>query len=244
MRKKLVAGNWKMNMLSEDAMSFLDAVIPRLADEALVCAPFTLLPEMSKRARGTKLQIGAQNMHFESSGAYTGEISGDMLLDIGIKYVILGHSERRMYFGECDEHINRKAKAALSKGMTPIICCGESENQENPMEYVASQIRAAFRDICDKDASKTLIACEPIWAIGTGKTATPDVAQKMISHLRSTLRERYGSIADQVRILYGGSVKPSNIASFLGEPDIDGALVGGASLEADSFVEMVKNSKI
>lgn len=166
-----------------------------------------------------------------------------MLLDIGVEYVILGHSERRMYFGECDRDVNQKAKTALSKGLKPIICCGESEDQENPMEFVASQIVAAYQGISAEAASESLIAYEPIWAIGTGKTATPDVAQKMISHLRNTLRELYGSTADYIRILYGGSVKASNIASFLSRADIDGALVGGASLEADSFVEMVKNSK-
>lgn len=244
MRKKLVAGNWKMNMLTEDAMKFLDSVIPRLADEALVCAPFTLLSEMAKKSHQTKLRIGAQNMHFESFGAYTGEVSADMLLDIGVKYVILGHSERRMYFGEKDGEINKKMRTALSKGLVPIVCCGESENQENPPEYVAGQIIAAFRDIDAESASKAIVAYEPIWAIGTGKTATPEIAQNMIAHLRETLRKLYGSIAERILILYGGSVKSGNIASFLSQQDIDGALVGGASLDADSFVEMVKNSKL
>ncbi|MDO4754406.1 MAG: triose-phosphate isomerase [Bacillota bacterium] len=243
MRKKLVAGNWKMNMLTKDAMFFLDAVIPRLADEALICAPFTLLSAMAAKACDTKLAIGAQNMYFEESGAFTGEISADMLSDVGVKVVILGHSERRMYFGETDEDIRRKTAAALAKGLIPIVCCGESENQENPADFVSGQLIQAFRGVDSGEASNIIVAYEPIWAIGTGKTATPEVAQKMIAHLRETLRGIFGECAEHIRILYGGSVKPSNIRDFLSQPDIDGVLVGGASLSPDSFVEMVANAK-
>lgn len=246
-RKKLVAGNWKMNMLSSDARRFLEEAVPNLADEAVVCVPFTVLSQMSERIRALstgkpKLAVGAQTMSEKDFGAYTGEIAAEMLIDVGAEYVILGHSERRMYFHETDEAVNAKTLAALAKGLIPIVCCGEAENQPNPEAFVGGQIRRVVEGISKSDSSKLIIAYEPIWAIGTGKTATPETAQKMISHIRTELREVFGEQAEEIRILYGGSVKASNIRDFLAQEDIDGALVGGASMDAASFVAMVEEA--
>lgn len=238
MRKKLVVGNWKMNMLTAPALDFVAKVAAGLCGEACVCAPFTVLSDMSKAASGSKLRIGAQNMYFKESGAYTGEVSPAMLRDIGVEYVILGHSERRMYFGETDADICSKVRTALDSGIAPILCCGESAGRENPADFVKSQISAALSGVRAEELGKVIIAYEPIWAIGTGKTATPDVAQNMIHILRESLRVSHGNAADDVLFLYGGSVNSENISDFLKCEDIDGALVGGASLDAQNFLDM------
>ncbi len=242
MRKKLVAGNWKMNMTKEEAVSFFETVSARIKDRAIVFAPFTLLATLSELAN-EHLEVGAQNMYFEESGAFTGEISADMLLDFDIVNVVLGHSERRGIFKESDDEVHQKLCVALEKNMNPIVCVGESlETREagKAEVFVKSQVEAAFRAIGADDAEKVLVAYEPIWAIGTGKTASSADAERMCAAIREVLRASYGDVAERISILYGGSVKPSNIDELMACENIDGALVGGASLKTDSFVEMVE----
>ncbi len=239
MRKKIVIGNWKMNMLTERARGFAKQVAPRLASTAVVCAPFTVLSVLSEAAKGTILKVGAQDMYFQESGAYTGEISAGMLLDVGAGYVIVGHSERRLYFGETDADVRHKVETALKNGLIPIVCCGEPLDTEAPKDFVKAQLIAALEGVSGEQLSNIVVAYEPVWAIGTGKTATPEVAQDMIGSLRFVLKERFGDAAEEVLFLYGGSVNEKNIAEFLVCDDIDGALVGGASLDPDSFVQMV-----
>lgn len=246
MRKPIIAGNWKMHKTIAEGVAFINAVKNEVANsdvEALVCAPFTLLPALVEAAKGTNVKIGAQNMHFEDKGAFTGEVSADMLLDLGVTHVIIGHSERRQYFAETDETVNLKAKKALSKGLTPIVCCGETLEQREAGEtkaLVKVQIEKAFDGISAADAPKVVVAYEPIWAIGTGKTASSQDANDVIAYIREVLENVYGDeISEEVRIQYGGSVKPSNVEEIMNEADIDGALVGGASLEASDFVQLV-----
>lgn len=246
MRKPIIAGNWKMHKTISEGVAFIDAVKNEIVNtdiEALVCAPFTLLPSLVEAAKGTNVKIGAQNMHFEDKGAFTGEVSADMLLDLGVTHVIIGHSERRQYFGETDETVNKKALKALSKGLTPIVCCGETLEQREAGETKAlckMQIEKAFEGISASDAPKVVVAYEPIWAIGTGKTASSQDANDVIAYIREVLEAVYSDeVSEEIRIQYGGSVKPSNIEEIMNEADIDGALVGGASLEPSDFVQLV-----
>lgn len=246
MRKPIIAGNWKMHKTVAEGLAFIDAIKPEVSGtdvEVLVCAPFTLLPSLVEAAKGTNIKIGAQNMHYEDHGAYTGEVSADMLLDIGITHVIIGHSERRQYFAETDETVNLKTRKALSKGLTPVVCCGESLEQREAGEtktVCKTQIVKAFENISPADASKVVVAYEPIWAIGTGKTSSSKDANDVIAYIREVLAALYSTeVSEEIRIQYGGSVKPANVEEIMNETDIDGALVGGASLEADSFVQLV-----
>lgn len=246
MRKPIIAGNWKMHKTVAEGVRFVEAVAPQVSStevEVLVCAPYTLLPALVNAAKGTRVQIGAQNMHFEDKGAFTGEVSADMLLDIGVTHVIIGHSERRQYFGETDETVNLKLHKALSKGLVPVMCCGETLDQREAGDTKAvckRQVEKGFEGISEAEASKVVVAYEPIWAIGTGKTASSADANDVIAFIRSVLEGLYGSdVSEEIRIQYGGSVKPANVEEIMNEVDIDGALVGGASLEADSFVQLV-----
>jgi triosephosphate isomerase (TIM) len=246
MRKPIIAGNWKMHKKVAEAVAFIDAVKTEIVSsdvEALVCAPFTLLPSLVEATKGTAIKVGAQNMHFEDKGAFTGEVSADMLLDIGVTHVIIGHSERRQYFAETDETVNKKTIKALQKGLTPIVCCGETLEQREAGEtkaLVKVQIEKAFAGISAADAPKVVIAYEPIWAIGTGKTASSQDANDVIAYIRQVLEGIYGDeTSEEVRIQYGGSVKPSNVEEIMNESDIDGALVGGASLEPSDFIQLV-----
>jgi len=246
MRKPIIAGNWKMHKTVAEGVAFINAVKNEVEGtdvEALICAPYTLLPSLVEAAKGTSVKIGAQNMHFEDKGAFTGEVSADMLLDIGVTHVIIGHSERRQYFGETNETVNKKAHKALQKGLTPIVCCGETLEQREAGEtksHCKVQIEEAFTGIAAADAPKVVIAYEPIWAIGTGKTASSQDANDVIAFIREVLVGLYGdAVSEEVRIQYGGSVKPANVEEIMNESDIDGALVGGASLEPSDFVQLV-----
>lgn len=246
MRKPIIAGNWKMHKTVAEGIAFIKEVAPKVEGtdvEVLVCAPFTMLPALVEAAKGTHVKIGAQNMHYEDKGAFTGEISADMLLDIGVTHAIIGHSERRQFFAETDETVNLKAKKALSKGLTPVVCCGETLEEreaEKTKEICENQIVKAFEGITADDAQKVVVAYEPIWAIGTGKTASSEDANDVIAFIRTVLAKIYDdAVSEEIRIQYGGSVKPSNIEELMNQTDIDGALVGGASLEADSFVDLV-----
>lgn len=250
MRTPIVAGNWKMFKTIAEAKQFAEAVKQRDAVagvEQVVCAPFTALAALAEALKGTDVALGAQNMHFEEQGAFTGEISPLMLKEIGVRYVIIGHSERRQYFNETDESVNKKTLAALKHGLRPIVCVGESlEEREagKTAEVVRKQTEAALTDVTPDQLADVVIAYEPIWAIGTGKSSTAADANETIAIIRSVIAERFGQQeADKVRIQYGGSVKPENIGGYMAEKDIDGALVGGASLTADSFFALVKGAK-
>ncbi|MDN5352480.1 MAG: triosephosphate isomerase [Clostridiales bacterium] len=246
MRKPIIAGNWKMHKSIKDGVAFVEAVKPQVKGtdvEVLICAPYTLLAPLVEAAKGSNVQIGAQNMHYEDKGAFTGEVSADMLLEIGVTHVIIGHSERRQYYAETDETVNLKTKKALSKGLVPVVCCGETLEQREAGETKSvckRQVEAAFSGIDAKDATTVVVAYEPIWAIGTGKTATSEDANDVIAYIREILLGLYGEeVSEELRIQYGGSVKPNNVEELMNQPDIDGALVGGASLEPDSFVALV-----
>ncbi len=250
MRKPIVAGNWKMNKTVADALKLVDEIKAQLKDEqkvdVVLCPPFTALAAVGQAIQGTKIDLGAQNMHTEKSGAYTGEIAADMLKDLGCHYVILGHSERRQYFKEADAFVNKKAKAALAAGLIPIVCVGEqlAERESGWTEaVVGTQVRGSLAGLTANDMLKTVIAYEPVWAIGTGKTATPAQAQEVHAFIRSVLKEMLDEhVAQSVRIQYGGSVKASNAKELFHQPDIDGGLIGGASLEAASFVDIVRGA--
>ena len=247
MRRKVIAGNWKMYKNRDEAISFIYEVSSQVPSkdqvETVICAPAVFLRDLVKR-EGEDLRIGAQNMYFEDQGAYTGEISADMLTSYGVEYVVLGHSERRGLFFETDELINKKTKQAIKKGITPIVCCGESlETREagTTEAFVSKQIIAAYEGISKEEALKTIVAYEPIWAIGTGVTATSEQANDTIKMVRQTLASLYDQdAASQIRILYGGSVKPANVEELLAMSDIDGALIGGASLDPQSFITLAK----
>lgn len=215
--------------------------------ESVICAPFTALPALVEAARGTTLKIGAQNLHHEDSGAFTGEISGAMLKDLGVTYVIIGHSERRAYFAETNEIVNKKMHAAFRHGLVPIVCVGEKleEREEGQTKEVCRvQAKAAFAGLTAEQAASVVVAYEPIWAIGTGKSSTAEDAGEVIGYIRDVIAEMYDrDVADKVRIQYGGSVKPGNIAEFMARPEIDGALVGGASLEPASYIQLVEGAK-
>ncbi len=247
-RKPFLAGNWKMYKTISEAISFakeFKGSVSSVKDrDILICASFTLLPALAKEFEGTNIMLGAQNMYFEKEGAFTGEVSPAQLVDAGVKYVILGHSERRHIFGETDELINKKVKAAFQYGLLPILCVGEllEEREKGKTEdVVKTQVVEGFKGLSAEEALKVTIAYEPVWAIGTGKTATPEDADNVHSFIRKVLIEIYNSdVAEKIRIQYGGSVKPENIDSLMAKPNIDGALVGGASLKVDSFTRIVK----
>ena len=247
-RKKIIAGNWKMYKTPQEAREYVQAFLPLVADhtrdEIVLCAPFIDLPAMVDAVQGSNVGVGAQNMHWEKEGAYTGEISPAMLVATHVPYVIIGHSERRQYFNETDDTVNRKLEVALEHGLTPIVCVGEvlEEREANLTEDVLRrQCSRAFRGISGKKAAKLVLAYEPVWAIGTGKTATPEIAEEAHLVIRHEAEKAFGKdFANVLRIQYGGSVKPDNAKSLMSQPDIDGALVGGASLDPTNFAKIVK----
>ena len=246
MRRKVIAGNWKMNMLPNEAMACIEQLAQLVKDtenEVILCVPYTDLFYSLLTAQGTNIKIGAQNMHFEEKGAFTGEVSGPMLKCIGVEYVIIGHSERRQYFAETDETVNKKIKAALANELKPIVCVGETLEQRESgkaEEIFTTQTRKAFEGLSAEDAKKVIIAYEPIWAIGTGKTATSEDANNSVKAIRNEIRNLYGDdVAEEIIIQYGGSVKSSNAKELFTTSDIDGGLVGGASLQADEFAKIV-----
>ena len=245
MRKPIIAGNWKMHKTIAEALEFVNEVKDSVNNdkvEAVICAPFTLLKDLKQATKGTNIKIGAQNMHFEEKGAFTGEISPLMLKELDMDYVVIGHSERRQYFNETDETVNKKVLKALEVGIDPILCVGETlEEREagNTKDVCKVQVEKALENVSKEDLAKVVIAYEPVWAIGTGKTATSEDANDVIAYIREVVANLYGELANEVRIQYGGSVKPSNVAEIMNQSDIDGALVGGASLEANDYVELV-----
>lgn len=253
MRKYLIAGNWKMNAGPSEASQLIKNIRKELANkpiksEVLVCPPFISIPAVQEELSGlNSVLVGAQNVHFEDNGAYTGELSTQMLKEAGCRYVIIGHSERRAYFGETDETVNKKAKKSLNDGLKPIICVGESLEQRKAGEHedlVKKQVTAAFAGIDAESAKKVVVAYEPIWAIGTGETASPEQAQEMHEIIRKELAGLYNDeTASAIRVLYGGSMKPENAADLLGQPDVDGGLIGGASLKAHSFVSIINTAE-
>lgn len=248
MRKKIIAGNWKMNKSADEARTLALALRRAIGEmkhpEVVICPPFTAMGEVAAVLKGSRLRLGAQNMHQADSGAYTGEISARMLLTIGCTEVILGHSERRSLFSETDQAVNAKAKKALAAGLTPIVCVGETlaQRESGAMEKVIEQqIHGSLDSLSEADLKRTVIAYEPVWAIGTGKVATPDQAEEVHRHIRRLLSDMHGgNAAAEVTILYGGSVKADNAAGLFEMENIDGALVGGASLVADEFAAIVK----
>ena len=239
-RKKIIAGNWKMNMTPSEAVKLVEELKPLVVNDevdVVFCVPaIDIIPAM-EAAKGTNIQIGAENMYFEEKGAYTGEISPNMLVDAGVKYVIIGHSERREYFAETDETVNNKVLKAFEHGLTPIICCGETLTQREQgitLDWIRQQIKIAFQNVTAEQAKTAVIAYEPIWAIGTGKTATSDQAEEVCGAIRACIAEVYDeATAAEIRIQYGGSVNAGNAAELFAKPDIDGGLVGGASLKPD-----------
>lgn len=249
MRKPVMAGNWKMNKTRDEALQFIYAVSDKLPDnnklDSIICAPAVILRDLVKR-QGDNLKIGAQNMHYENSGAFTGEVSPVMLTSTGVEYVIIGHSERRAYFNETDETVNLKVKAALTHGLKPIVCCGESLEQREAgttFEVLDKQIDMALKNVSKKDMANVIIAYEPIWAIGTGKVASPAMADEACGYIRSLVKNHYDAdTAESTRILYGGSVSTKSVSELMAQPNIDGGLVGGASLDAASFVELCEKA--
>lgn len=240
MRRKIVAGNWKMNKTPSEAVGLINELIPLVKSEdvdVVFCVPYVVLPTALELVKDTNIEIGAQNMYYEENGAYTGEISPSMLTDLGVRYVILGHSERREYFNETNEDINKKVLKAFEHGLTPIVCCGETLAQREQgvtIDFVRTQIKIAFQNITAEQAKKAVIAYEPIWAIGTGKVATTEQAEEVCKAVRECIAEVYDDeTANAIRIQYGGSVNGSNAAELFAQADIDGGLVGGASLKAD-----------
>ena len=247
MRKPIIAGNWKMYKTRDEVLSFVYAVNEKMPStdlvDSVVCAPALYLRDLVKR-QGSNLKIGAQNMHFAEEGAYTGEVAPKMLVDTGVKYVIIGHSERRAMFNETDESVNKKLHAAFNHSLTPILCVGEMlEHRESGQteSVIKEQIVKDLEGLTSEQVTELVIAYEPIWAIGTGKTATPEVADETCGFIRETVKELYGeSVSEAIRIQYGGSVKVNNIKELMAKPNIDGALIGGASLEADNFIYFVE----
>lgn len=248
MRKRVIAGNWKMNKTLTEATQFVDEVVKSIpADEkveAIVCAPFPHLATLVEKTKGTNLKISAQNTHFEENGAFTGEVSPVMLKDLGVSHVVIGHSERREYFAETDETVNKKTHAAFNHGLTPIVCVGETLEQREAnetMSLVETQVKKALEGLTNEQVAQTIIAYEPVWAIGTGKTASNEDANEVCAHIRNVVKSLTDeATAEAIVIQYGGSVKPSNVDELLAQSDIDGALVGGASLKADSFLQLVE----
>lgn len=252
MRKTIIAGNWKMYKTIPEAIELANGLKRELYDleveeiDIVLCPPFTCLSEVSEVVMNSNIQLGAQDVYWQEEGAFTGEISPKMLLDAGCKFVIIGHSERRQFFSETNETVNKKIKAVLANGLTPIMCVGEtlSEREKNlTFKVLEDHVQNGLKDISEKDALKIVIAYEPVWAIGTGKTATPDQAQEAHKYIRGLLVKMYNNdVADSIRIQYGGSVKPDNIAELMKNPDVDGGLVGGASLTVESFTKIVKGA--
>jgi triosephosphate isomerase (TIM) len=244
-RTPYIAANWKMHKTVAEAAAFVDALLPRIAAtqcDVVICPPFTALGEVVERRRGTAVRVAAQNMHEEDSGAFTGEISAPLLAELDVEAVVLGHSERRQHFCETDEALARKVPAALAAGLEPILCVGESEAARDggeTEEVLERQLQTDLANLESGRLSEVVIAYEPIWAIGTGRTATPEQAQEACAFIRDVVRMR-GAAADRVRILYGGSVNPDNAAELMSKPDVDGALVGGASLDPEDFATIVE----
>jgi triosephosphate isomerase len=248
MRKPIIAGNWKMNKTIGEARELMTALKDKVADvtdvEIIVAPPFTALSPVAEVIKGSNIRLAAQDMYWEEEGAFTGEVSPLMLKDVGCQYVIIGHSERRTYFSETNETVNKKVKSAHAHSLNPIVCVGERlEERESGVteDVVKDHVINGLADLTEEQMLNTVIAYEPVWAIGTGKTATPEQAQEVHRFIRELLTETYSStVAEAVRIQYGGSVKPSNVAQLMAQPDIDGGLIGGASLDADSFTQIVK----
>ena len=250
MRRKVIAGNWKMNMLPNEEIEFIDKFAPLVKDtenEVILCVPYTDLFYALLTAQNTNIKIGAQNMHFEEKGAYTGEVSAQMLKSIGVEYVIIGHSERRQYFNETDETVNKKIKSAYANGLKPIVCVGETLEQREAgkaVEVITKQTELALEGLDNEQVASTIIAYEPIWAIGTGKTATKEDANDAIKAIRDKICQIYGqNVAERVIIQYGGSVKSANAKELFEMSDIDGGLVGGASLKPEEFSKIVNYDK-
>lgn len=246
MRRRVVAGNWKMNMLPNEAINFINECAPKVKEsknEVILCVPYIDLFYTISLAQGTNIKIGAQNMHWEEKGAYTGEVSGEMLKSIGVEYVIIGHSERRKYFAETDETVNKKIKSALKNELKPIVCVGETLEEreaEKTQEIITNQTEKALEGLTNEQVKNIIIAYEPIWAIGTGKTATPEDANNSVKCIRNKIQDLYGKdVSESIIIQYGGSVKSSNSKELFNMSDIDGALVGGASLNPEEFAKIV-----
>ena len=252
-RRKLIAGNWKMNKTAAEGVALVEDIKKGLpacgcgGPEVLVCPTFTSLSASVEAAKGSPVQVGAQNVHWAESGAYTGEVSAAMLLDAGVTHVIIGHSERRQYFAETDETVNGRTKAAIAAGLTVVLCVGETLAEREAgktMDVVGGQVRADLAGIAAADMAKIVIAYEPVWAIGTGKVATDEQAQEVHAFIRGVLREMFGAdIAEATRILYGGSMKPANAKGLLAQPDIDGGLIGGAALKAPDFLAIIEAAR-
>ncbi|MBD9009109.1 MAG: triose-phosphate isomerase [Clostridiales bacterium] len=246
MRKKIIAGNWKMNKTPSEAKALAEAIVTKAKDascDVVICPTAICIPAAVEATKGSNVAVGAQNVHFKESGAYTGELAANMLTEAGVKYVIIGHSERRQYFGETDETVNLRTKAALAAGLLPIVCVGESltEREQGIMDdTVRRQTKIALLGVSAEDAKKVTIAYEPVWAIGTGKTATADQADEVCGIIRETVKALYGSeVSDVIRIQYGGSMNAGNAAELLAKPNIDGGLIGGASLKPDDFAVII-----
>ena len=252
MRTPLIAGNWKMYHTAATAVALVKGLqkLLRKSDnvEVVVCPPFTSLPAVARALANSRIGVGAQNMHWEKEGAYTGEISAEMLTELGCRYVVLGHSERRQNFRETDLDVNRKVKAAIKHRLTPILCIGETlaEREEGlTLQVVGGQLKGGLTGVSAQAGERVAVAYEPVWAIGTGRTATPEQAEEVHAFIRKRLTEHWGEpAAAKIRILYGGSVKPDNIDALMAEPEIDGALVGGASLKTDTFARIVQFQKV
>ena len=246
-RKTIIAGNWKMNKTASETKQFaeeLKTILPKAKwCDVLVCVPAVNIPAAMRAFKDMRVSVGAENVFYEKSGAYTGEVSAEMLKDLGVKYVIIGHSERRQYFGDTDITVNKKVHAALDADLHPIICVGESLEQRElgvTMELISLQVKSALAGVSAEKLRKCIIAYEPIWAIGTGRTATPEQAGEVCTFIRATIRHMYGArIARSITIQYGGSMNPGNAAELLAQPDIDGGLIGGAALKPDQFVEII-----
>ena len=249
-RKTVIAGNWKMNMTATETRKFaedLKKIMPRAKwCETLICVPACNIPAATKAFKDLRVGVGAENVYFEEKGAFTGEISADMLKDLSVKYVIVGHSERRQYFGETDQIVNKKVHAALNAGMSPIICVGETLEQRETgitSEWIALQVKGALHEVPADKLRRCIVAYEPIWAIGTGKTATAEQAGEVCTNIRATIRSLYGArVARSVTIQYGGSMNSKNAAELLAQPDIDGGLIGGASLVPEKFVKIIESA--
>lgn len=248
-RKIIIAGNWKMNGTIAETQNLINNLKPLVAGidrcEIIVCPPFTSIGIAVKAADKSNIKVGAQNLHWESSGAFTGEVSAPMLKELGVEFVIIGHSERRQYFGETNETVNKRLKAALNAGLKPIVCIGEllSDRENGKTEKVLdTQLKGGLADIDSGQISGVVIAYEPVWAIGTGKTATPEMAEETHAYIRKCLVKMFGTEAEKVRIQYGGSMKADNSGALVAQPNIDGGLIGGASLKAESFADLIKNA--
>ena len=251
LRKAIIAGNWKMNKTRPEAKELIDAIKPLAANagcEVVVCVPFTNLETAVEAVKGSNIRVGAQNCHFEKSGAFTGEISADMLTELGVEYVVLGHSERRQYFGETDETVNKRLRAALSAGLKPIVCVGELLWEREcgiTEEVLGKQCKLDFYGLAADEMKKCVIAYEPVWAIGTGKTATADQAEEACKFIRDTVAKMFDqATADAVTVQYGGSMNAKNAAELVSKPDVDGGLIGGASLKAPDFGEIIKAASV